>query len=65
MPQEPAAFVARVTALLDSVHDGLLEQATAFRDANIVDVSSYDELKKAVEEGKWARGGWAGAHPLP
>ncbi len=39
---------------------GLLEEATAFRDANIVDVSSYDELKAAIEAGKWARGHWAG-----
>lgn len=31
------------------------------RDANIVDVSSYDELKAAVAAGKWARGGWAGS----
>jgi hypothetical protein len=30
----------------------LLAAATAFRDANIVDVTSYDELKAAVAEGK-------------
>ena len=29
-------------------------------DANIVDVSSYEELKAAVGDGKWARGPWAG-----
>ena len=40
---------------------GLLAEAEAFRDANIVDVSSYADLKAAVEEGKWARGLWAGA----
>lgn len=39
----------------------LLQEATAFRDANIVDVTTLDELKAAVEEGKWARGGWAGS----
>lgn len=39
----------------------LLAEATAFRDENIVDVSSYGELKAAIEEGKWARGGWAGS----
>ena len=43
------------------VQEGLLAEATAFRDANIVDVTSYDELKQAIEEGKWARGPWAGA----
>ena len=35
-------------------------QATEFRDANIVDVTSYEELQAAVQEGKWARGPWAG-----
>lgn len=39
----------------------LLEDATRFRDDNIVDVTTYDELKAAVAEGKWARGGWAGS----
>lgn len=43
-----------------AVQEELLAQATSFRDANIVDVSSYEELKQAVEEGKWARGFWAG-----
>ncbi len=41
--------------------EGLLAEATAFRDANIVDVASYDKLKQAIEVGKWARGPWAGA----
>lgn len=27
--------------------------------SNIVDVSSYDELKEAIAEGKWARGPWS------
>lgn len=36
-------------------------QATEFRDANIVDVSTYEELKAAVAGGKWARGGWSGS----
>ena len=36
-----------------------LAQATAFRDANIVDVASYAELTAAVEAGRWARAGWA------
>ena len=39
---------------------GLLAEATAFRDENIVDVTSYEELKAAIAAGKWARGGWAG-----
>lgn len=48
-----------------SVQAGLFESARAFRDANIVDVTSFDELKDAISAGKWARGPWAGAafHP--
>lgn len=38
----------------------MLQDATAFRDSNIVDVASYEELQAAVRAGKWARGGWAG-----
>ena len=49
----------RSTALLQ---EGLLAEATAFRDANIVDVASYEELKQAIEDGRWARGPWAGQH---
>ena len=43
-----------------AVQAALLADATQFRDENIVDVATYDELKAAVAEGKWARGGWAG-----
>ena len=42
------------------MQEGLLAEATAFRDANIVDVTSYDELKRTIDDGKWARGPWAG-----
>ena len=42
------------------VQSSLLAEAEAFRDANIVDVTSYEELKQAVADGKWARGPWAG-----
>lgn len=55
---EAASLVAKVTGALDDVQATLFQQAKAFRDENIVDVSSYDELKAAVEAGKWARGGW-------
>jgi Prolyl-tRNA synthetase, C-terminal len=43
------------------VQDSLLEDATRFRDENIVDVASYEDLKAAIADGKWARGGWAGS----
>ena len=42
------------------MQEGLLAEATAFRDANIKNVTSYEELKQAIEEGQWARGPWAG-----
>ena len=54
------SLAAHITAKLQEVQDGLLEAARTFRDSNIVDVASYDELKAAVAEGKWARGAWAG-----
>jgi prolyl-tRNA synthetase len=49
VPQE--GLIERVVALLDEIQAGLLKQATAFRDANIREVDSYDELKVAIEDG--------------
>ncbi|KAK9814281.1 hypothetical protein WJX72_003344 [[Myrmecia] bisecta] len=60
VPMEPEAFVAHIQGLLKEIQSALLEEATAFRDANIVDVSTYEELKAAVDANKWARGPWAG-----
>jgi prolyl-tRNA synthetase len=39
----------------------MLKQATDFREANIHDVKTYDELKQVVDSGGWARGWWGGA----
>ena len=50
-----------VAERLQEVQDSLLAAAREFRDGNIVDVSTYDELKEVVEAGKWARGPWAGS----
>ncbi len=58
LPQENLA--ASVSALLDEIQANLLAQATAFRDANIFDVKTYDELKQVVEAGGFARGWYAG-----
>ncbi|KAI4324944.1 hypothetical protein MLD38_030385 [Melastoma candidum] len=55
---EPAILEAYVKDKLDEIQSSLLEKAKIFRDSNIVDVSSYDELKSAISEGKWARGSW-------
>ncbi len=51
---------ARIAQMLDEIQAALLLRATEFRDANIHDVTSYEELKEAVGAGGWARGWWAG-----
>ncbi|XP_078430852.1 class II aaRS and biotin synthetases superfamily protein [Wolffia australiana] len=56
---ESAELVNHVRQRLDDIQAVLLERATAFRDSNIVDVTSYEELKAAIAEGKWARGPWS------
>uniref|UniRef100_A0A1J3IWJ7 proline--tRNA ligase n=1 Tax=Noccaea caerulescens TaxID=107243 RepID=A0A1J3IWJ7_NOCCA len=58
---EPPTLVAYVKEKLDEVQSSLLEKAVSFRDSNIVDVNSYDELKEAISSGKWARGPWSGS----
>ncbi|XP_038878181.1 proline--tRNA ligase, chloroplastic/mitochondrial [Benincasa hispida] len=56
---EPSVLEAYVKGTLDEIQSSLLQLAKTFRDSNIVDVSSYDELKEAISEGKWARGPWS------
>ncbi len=58
VPMEEAP--ARITQMLDEIQAALLQRATEFRDANIHDVASYEELKEVVGAGGWARGWWAG-----
>lgn len=50
VPMEGAAFVGHVQQLLEDIQANMLDDARAFRDANIVDVKSYDELKTAIAE---------------
>ncbi|KAI9396112.1 hypothetical protein POPTR_004G078932v4 [Populus trichocarpa] len=50
---------AYVKDKLDEIQSSLLGRPTSFRDSNIVDVGSYDELKAAISLGKWARGPWS------
>lgn len=50
-----------VPALLDAIQANLLEDARAFRDENMDDVRSYDELKQVIEAGRWARAWWRGS----
>ncbi|XP_010060558.2 proline--tRNA ligase, chloroplastic/mitochondrial [Eucalyptus grandis] len=56
---EPAVLEAYVKDKLDEIQSSLLQRAKLFRDRNILDVSSYDELKEAISQGKWARGPWS------
>jgi prolyl-tRNA synthetase len=48
---------AAVTALLSEIQSAMLERATKFRDANIHEPKTYDELKEAVQDG-WAFSWW-------
>lgn len=56
-----AEAVDSITATLQSIHDTLLERATAFREANTVEVGSMDELK-AYFANEQTGGGFALAH---
>ncbi|XP_065869403.1 proline--tRNA ligase, chloroplastic/mitochondrial [Euphorbia lathyris] len=56
---EPSILEAYVKERLEEIQSSLLGRAISFRDSNIVDVSSYDELKTAISLGKWARGPWS------
>ncbi|RCV09606.1 hypothetical protein SETIT_2G043100v2 [Setaria italica] len=56
---EPSILVNHIKGRLDDIQASLLQKAITFRDSNIVDVSSYGELKEAIAEGKWARGPWS------
>lgn len=55
------ALLTHVRSLLERIHSDLLLEALVFRDDNIVNVDTYEELKKCISEGKWARGPWAGS----
>eukprot|EP00268_Persea_americana_P054719 TRINITY_DN6295_c1_g1_i1.p1 TRINITY_DN6295_c1_g1~~TRINITY_DN6295_c1_g1_i1.p1 ORF type:complete len:210 (-),score=50.81 TRINITY_DN6295_c1_g1_i1:553-1182(-) len=56
---EPSILESQVREHLDDIQTALLQKATLFRDSNILDVTSYDELKTAISQGKWARGPWS------
>ena len=54
--------VERVRALLAEVQQSLLEQATAFREANTHTVTDYETFKEVIEEqGGFIRAYWAGS----
>jgi prolyl-tRNA synthetase len=57
---ETAALQSKIQTVLDDIQNAMLAKATEFRDANIVDVKTMDELKATIENGQWARCGWEG-----
>ena len=52
-------LAAQVQDLLDTIQNALLVKAENFRDANIHEANTYDELKQIVENG-WAEAWWCG-----
>ena len=50
----------QVRDLLDAIQDGILDKAVKFRDANIHEANTYDDLKGIVENG-WAEAWWCGS----
>ncbi|KAI8477112.1 MAG: hypothetical protein J3K34DRAFT_498625 [Monoraphidium minutum] len=57
---EAGALVAAVQSLLEEAQSDLAWRAGVGLMSDVVDVSSYYELKDAIDAGKWARGPWAG-----
>jgi prolyl-tRNA synthetase len=49
----------RVTALLEEIHQAMLDKATRFQDENTHDVTDYEAFQQAIQTG-FARGWWAG-----
>lgn len=56
---EQAGLASTVSGLLSEIHDSMLKRATDYRDANIHDPRTYEELKEVVEGG-WAFSWWCG-----
>ena len=54
-----AELESQLPLLLEGIQTAIYNKALAFRDSRIIDVSSYDELKEAIETG-FARAWWAG-----
>ncbi len=52
-------LAGQVRDLLDEIQNGILAKAEKFRDDNIHEASTYDDLKEIVEHG-WAEAWWCG-----
>jgi prolyl-tRNA synthetase len=57
VPQENLAL--QVKKMLDEIQENMLAKATAFRDENIHNVESYNDLQEVVKDG-WAFAWWCG-----
>jgi prolyl-tRNA synthetase len=55
-----AALAAATRATLGEIQASLLARATAFRDANIRDPRTYEELRQVLQDG-WAFSWWCGS----
>jgi prolyl-tRNA synthetase len=53
-------LASTVNKLLSEIQSSMLTRATAYRDANIHDPKTYDELKEVVQNG-WAFSWWCGS----
>ena len=51
VPLEPQPFLDHIKGLLEDIHNNILLQATTFRDENIVDVQTFEDLKSVIAEG--------------
>ncbi|MGI6075634.1 MAG: proline--tRNA ligase [Pyramidobacter sp.] len=51
----------KVPAILEDIQKNLYEKACAFRDAHTVQVSNYEDLKKALAAGGWVKCFFAGS----
>jgi prolyl-tRNA synthetase len=54
------AVNTHAAAWLDDIQQSLLKRATDFRDENIVDVETMDQLREVIGANKWGRVWWAG-----
>ncbi|MEA1986432.1 MAG: proline--tRNA ligase [Candidatus Marinimicrobia bacterium] len=54
-------FLENISELLDTIQKDMFDKQIKFREENTIDVDSYDDLKKVVEDGGFARTFWAGS----
>jgi prolyl-tRNA synthetase len=54
-----AGIASTVGDMLDTIQAAMLAEATAFRDANIHEATTFDQVKAIVDDG-WAKAYWCG-----